>query len=68
VIAFLRTFPWASLLFVIGAQVTVFTDALSIEVSVMMLAFKGLLGPALGVVAVLAHTIGIVFFIGMPAL
>ena len=67
-IAFLGTFSWASLLFVIGAQVTVLADTFSIKVSLVVLALKSLLGPTPGVVTVLAHTIGIVLFIGMSAL
>jgi hypothetical protein len=53
---------------VVGAQVAVLADAFSVEVSVVVLALESLLGPTPGVVAVLAHTIGIVFLVGMSAL
>jgi len=68
VVTFLRTFPWASLLLVVGAQVAVFTDALCIERSVVMLTLKSLLCPTLRVVAIFAHTISIVVIFGMSAL
>lgn len=51
----------------IGAEVAVFTDALGVERPVVVLTLESLLRPALGVVAVLAHSVGVVVFRGVAA-
>lgn len=56
-----------SLIFVVDAQVAVLADTLSIEGPVMVGALVGLLGATLGMVAILAHPIGIVLLGGMGA-
>lgn len=51
----------------IEAEVAVLTDAASVQRSVGVLAHLGLLGTALGVVAILAHTVCVVGLRGVLA-
>jgi hypothetical protein len=52
---------------VVDAEVTVFADALRIELPVVMLALSGKLCASLSMIAVLAHSVCIILLIGMRA-
>jgi hypothetical protein len=52
----------------VNAQVAVLADPLGIKGSIMVLALAGLLGSAFGMVAILAHAVGIVLLASMITL
>jgi len=52
---------------VVDTEVTVFAYAFCVEESITVLTIVGLLDPALVVVAVLAHSIGVVALVGVGA-
>lgn len=55
-----RIFLWASFTLMVNWEIAVLAQPLGVECSIWVLALEGLLGPTLGVVAVFAHTVGIV--------
>lgn len=57
-----------ALVLVVLTEVAVLADALGVEQTVRMLAFGGKLSSTFGVVAVLAHAVGVVGFIMVAAL
>lgn len=58
----------ASLLFVVDAQVAVLADSLGVKGTLSVLAFGSQLCAALGMITVLAHSVGIVLFTSVGAL
>jgi len=52
---------------VVDTEVTVFADALRIEMPIAMLALSGKFGASLSMIAILAHSVRIIFFAGMRA-
>jgi hypothetical protein len=52
---------------VVDAEVAVLANTLCVKGSINMFAFRSLLGPAFCVIAILAHSICVVWLIVMPA-
>jgi hypothetical protein len=58
----------ASLLLMVDTKVAVFADAFGIECAVAVFTFSCELGAALGMIAIFAHSIGVVLLTGVGAL
>lgn len=56
-----------SLLFVIDAEITILADAFGVKGALGVFTFEGFLGPALRMITVLTHSIGIVGHVIMTA-